>query len=189
MDPRRSRWLVGLRGAASYVLAWAIAGAAVGLVLIVILQDSGRRPERATALPPVREVSLEVAARHARCELRPLQPADALQHAQRGPQGAAARPGCYGRPLASRSLGGALRRGTVLIQYRSDLDAAVVADLRTAQRGLPRATIVAPAARASRFLIQAVSSRRLLGCPRVSPSTLDALRLFRGRFVGQRVTR
>ena len=192
MNPSRSRrprrW-AGLAGAASYVLAWVLAGAVVGLVLIVVLHDPDRRPSEAATLPPVREVSLEVAARHARCELRPLGPADALQHAQRAPPGAAARTGFYERPLASRALGGALRRGTVLIQYRSDLGTAVVAQLRTAQRALPKATIVAPAAPTSRFVILAAGSRRLLGCPRAGRSTLDALRLFRGRFVGERATR
>lgn len=182
LSPRRRRGV--LRGPVGYVLGWVVAGvvlAAVGLVAVG--HDGG--PDGVN-LPPVREVALSAAVRHARCELRALRPVDELSRAQHSSRTRPAAGGAYDRPIASDALGGALRHGVIVVEYRGDLDAGFISQLRTAQRALPAATIVAPAARRSRYAIVATTARRMLGCPRVGPRTLDALRLFRGRFVGER---
>ena len=49
---------------------------------------------------------------------------------------------------------------------------------------IPAGTILAPNGTRMPYALAVTAYRRLLGCPRVTPATLDAVQLFRGRFVG-----
>ena len=49
---------------------------------------------------------------------------------------------------------------------------------------MPEGTIVAPNDTGMRFELAVVAYRRLLGCPRFTAQALDAVQLFRGRYLG-----
>ncbi|MBW3652295.1 MAG: DUF3105 domain-containing protein, partial [Actinobacteria bacterium] len=100
-----------------------------------------------------------------------------------GGRAAPAAPGFYESPLPRSALVGALRRGIVVISYRPELSQEQRALLRAVHMALPRGTIVVPNARMS-FVVAVTAWRRLLGCRRTGRDTLDAVRLFQGRFVG-----
>jgi hypothetical protein len=61
--------------------------------------------------------------------------------------------------------------------------------ISTVQQAVPKGTIVAPNATGMRFALAVTAYHHLLGCPRYSPRVLDAVRLFRGRFLGSRPSR
>jgi len=148
------------------------------VLAVVLLRDA---PDD-VALPPVIETRLERAAASARCELRG---ARAANPPVAGPaRGAPAAPGVYDEPLPVPRLIGALRAGTIVIQYRSDLPDALRDDLERVQAALPRGTVVAPSATRMRYAVAVTAWQRLLGCPRFGRRSIDAVRLFRGRFVG-----
>ena len=134
-------------------------------------------------LPPVRQVDLVQAARVAGCRLEragrtPLNPpvAGAVDVAP-------AAPGIYERPPDSERVVGALRRGYIAIHYRPGLDDDLVDALGEIQRTVPEGTLLVPNDTMS-YEVAATAWRRLLGCPRFSRQAVDALRLFRGRFLG-----
>jgi len=179
--PRRILGPAGRRALLGYAFAWAAAGALVAGLLLAALagRDGG---EGTVALPPVRETELVRAAERAGCELRRGSGGDE-QPPVDGPRGAPARPGSYDRPLPVPALVGALARGTVVISHRPDLPPERRALLEALQRAVPDGTIVAPNPR-MRFLVAISAWRRRLGCRALDARTLDALRLFRGRFLG-----
>jgi hypothetical protein len=72
----------------------------------------------------------------------------------------------------------------VVIQFREGLDGERLEALKTLQAAVPTGTIVTPNATGMRFELAVTAYRRLLGCPRFSDQALDAVQLFRGRFLG-----
>lgn len=174
-----SRRSAGRRALLLYIVAWAVAGSAIALGIVAVV--SGGDDE--VALPPVRQIELGQAARDAGCELH----AGAVGHAGElpvdGPPARAAPAGYYEEATSERSLVGALRRGLVVIHYRRELPAEGRDLLRTVHSAVPEGTIVVPDDR-MRFALAATAWQRLLSCPRLDLKTLDALQLFRGRFLG-----
>jgi Protein of unknown function (DUF3105) len=162
-----------------YIGGWLMGAAVLAVVVLVLL--SGRDDD--VALPPIQETELSSAATRAGCVLR-----SGANDASVPPvNGTAADPvaaGVYDEPPDPAAIVGALRRGTIVINYRPDeLPDDVVDALRTLQEAVPRATVVAPNVE-MRFVVAVTAWRHLLGCRRVSDRTLDAVRLFSGRFVG-----
>lgn len=135
------------------------------------------------SLPPVRQTELREAAVAAGCELREDRPGLRLAPPVVGPRASAARPGVYSRPIATRALVGAIRTGTIVILYRPPLPEDRVEQLEEIQQAVPGGTIVAPS-RGMRYGLAVTAWRRLLGCRRFDGRTIDAVRLFRGRFIG-----
>jgi hypothetical protein len=130
----------------------------------------------------VRETRLTDAAGQSRCELRT---GAALNPPADGPAGGRpARPGFYDTPVASAQLGAAVRRGIIVIQYRAGLGDDGIDALKNLQTAFPNGTIVAPNATRMHFEVAVTAYRRLLGCRQFSPRVLDAIQLFRGRFLG-----
>jgi hypothetical protein len=165
-----------------YAVGWFLAvAAAVGLVVAVF----GREDANTVSVPPVQETELTEAAGQSRCELRSAAPGERLNPPVDGPTGAPkARPGFYDKPIASAQLTAAVRQGIVVIQFRSGLDGERLESLKTLQAAAPTGTIVAPNGTGMRFELAVIAYRRLLGCPRFTEEALDAVQLFRGRFVG-----
>lgn len=178
---RRSR-RTARRALTLYVAGWLAAGAivAAGLLLAVGSGDDGNAD---VSLPPVRQTELGVAAASAGCVLRagPSRRRDEPP-VDGGPAPPAAARYYESAPPTAR-LVGAMRHGVVVISYRPDVAQEHRDRLRALQRAVPEGTIVAPNA-GMRFAIAVTAWRRLLGCRRIGAGTLDALRLFRGRFVG-----
>lgn len=171
----------GRRALLLYVLAWlAAAAAAVGAVFAVFGGD-----DDLVSVPPVRETELTDAATSGRCELRVARTGERVNPPVDGPAGMrAAEPGYYDEPIAAASLTAAVRKGIIVIQFRHDLDGDARAALKVVQAAVPEGTIVAPNGTGMRFAVAVTAYRRLLGCPRFDAHTLDAIRLFRGRFLG-----
>lgn len=169
----------GSSGLWRYVAAWMIAGAVAVAGVLVLLgsrADHGSTPT--VAVPPLRQVSLGMAVRRARCTL-------ALRRAEAAPTGPrSARPGVFPAPIPLAVREAALRRGFIVIEYRRDLGPELVDQLRTIQKTVPTATVLAPAAGGARDALVVASAARELRCARVTPTSLDAMRLFRGRFLG-----
>jgi len=156
-----------------------VTGLVVALGILAIVRDG----EEQVTLPPVRETELGQAARDAGCELR----AGAVQRVGDppvvGPRARAAAPGFYEEAMSRPALVGAMRRGQVVVYYSRELPEGQRDLLKSVQRAVPEGTVVVPDDR-MRFALAVTAWRRLLGCPRVGPGTLDAIRLFRGRFLG-----
>ena len=76
-----------------------------------------------------------------------------------------------------------MREGVIVIQFRdvapSDLDL-----LRDVQEAVPDGTIVVRNDTGMPFVVAVTAYRRLLGCRTLNQSSVDAIQLFRGRFVG-----
>jgi len=157
-----------------------IAGLAVVGVASALLR-LGREEE--VNLPPLRQTELTEAAVAAGCELRGDRPADPRGPAVDGPKAAPAAPGVYLRPVNGRALVGAIRRGAIVIHYRPPLAGDRVEQLEKLQEAVPSGTIVTPD-RGLRYALAVTAWRRLLGCSRFGGGTIDAIRLFRGRFIG-----
>lgn len=164
---------------AAYVAAWLTATAIVAGLAIVLLGDDV--PDT-VSLPPIRETQLVDAARRAGCELRR---SDGGGRSDRGgsPAATAARPGFYEDPPDAASLDAALRRGVIVISFKSDLDPGRVDELRRVQEAAPNGTIVTPSSTMT-FEVAAAAYRRFLGCPRATDASIEATLLFRGRFLG-----
>ncbi len=176
-DPRNAR-----RAVIVYAAAWLIAvAAAVGLVSALVRGDG----DRTVKVPPVLETELARAASRSRCELRQASAGEQLNPPVDGPAGGRPAPaGFYEEPIAADALTSAVRRGTIVIQFRNGLADERVAELKTLQAAVPTGTIVAPNATGMQFELAVIAYRRLLGCPRFTPRALDAVQLFRGRFLG-----
>ena len=175
-DERRDRG-----GVVRYATAWLVGGAVVAALLVAVL---GGDPE--VSLPPVRETQLEDAARAARCELRRARARETLNPPVSGPRrGAPLRPGVYEDAERPEALVGALREGAIVVHYRADLPEERVEQLSELQLAVPDGTIVVPNRTRMRYQIAVTAWRHLLGCGRFTDATVDALRLFRGRFIGR----
>jgi hypothetical protein len=165
----------------TYAAAWLIAAAVIVGVLLTVLDSD--EPEE-VSLPPVRETELHDAAARAGCRLQRAADGERLNPPVLGGAAAApARPGFYDEPLDTESLLAAMREGVIVIHFRnvasSDLDL-----LRDFQHAVPDGTIVAPDNGQMPFAVAVTAYRRLLGCRDLSQSSVDAIQLFRGRFVG-----
>lgn len=168
-------------GVLRYVAMWLLGGALVATA-IVLAVGSGEDDVR---LPPVRETRLEEAATQARCQLRTVGPDDLLELPVAGASVAEPLPpGVYDDPPDPASVVAAIRRGTVVLHYTSRIRGDALDRLEDVQRAVPEGTIVAPAPASMPYELAATAWRRLLGCPRYSRKALDAVRLFRGRFIG-----
>lgn len=169
----------GRRALLAYISAWLLVGGVLAFAAVTLL-DGGDT----VTLPPVQETELASAAEKAGCELR--RGADAERLAQPPVDGLSSHPvaaGFYERMQKSTGLIGALRRGVIVIHYRPELAEEEVEALRTIQEAVPRGTIVVPN-RTMRYALAVTAWRRVLACKRTNGGTVDALRLFRGRYVG-----
>jgi Protein of unknown function (DUF3105) len=166
-----------------YAAAWLGAGALVVGALVLLVDPT---PEDDPArLPPVEQIRLERAARLARCDLRRGPGAARANPAADGVAARVpARPGRYATPLPADTLVAAMRRGIVVIQYRPGLADDDRERLGALQAVLPRGTIVAPNDTGMPYDVAVVAWRRVLGCRRFGGDAIDAVSLFRGRFVG-----
>jgi hypothetical protein len=180
--PRRPQEATSRRGLALYAAVWLVAAAAaVGLVFAVFGGDDAGT----VSVPPLRETELGTAAGQSRCVLRSADAGERLNPPVDGPAGGqAARGGFYDQPVPSAQLTAAVRRGIIVIQFREGLAGNDVDALKTLQEAAPDGTIVAPNGTRMPFEIAVVAYRRLLGCPRFTTEALDAVQLFRGRFIG-----
>jgi hypothetical protein len=176
-DTRASRGAVF-----TYAVAWLVAAAAaVGVVFAIFGSDDADT----VSVPPVRETELTDAAGQSRCELRTANAGEQLNPPVDGPAGGRpAPPGFYEEPIAAAELSAAVRHGIVVIQFREGLDGERLDALKTLQAAIPEGTIVAPNGTGMRFELAVTAYRRLLGCPRFNDQALDAVQLFRGRFLG-----
>jgi hypothetical protein len=180
-DMRRAR--EGSRLATlAYVTAWLVA-AAVVIGLLLALFDDGSPDE--VALPPVHQTELEQAARDAGCQLHRVSDGERVNPPVVGGIGAIpARPGVYEKSPGRSALVAALRNGVIVIEFRG-LDSEEVGLLRTVQEAIPTGTILTPNDTGMPFAVAVTSYRRVLGCPRLSRQSMEAIQLFRGRFVGR----
>lgn len=164
-----------------YAAAWFASAAAITVLVVLLLGGSG--PEE-VSLPPVQQTQLAAAARAARCTLVHAAPGERLNPAVDGPADAPAAPGVYKRPPPTAALVGAVRHGIVVIQVGSGVPDEAKDVLTDLQRAAPAGTIIMPAAPGMPFALAVTAYRRLLGCHAYTSGSLDAVRLFQGRFVG-----
>jgi Protein of unknown function (DUF3105) len=165
-----------------YVIAWAVAAAVVAVAAVLVLDRGG--PDT-VSLPPVEETELSRAARAAGCQLRRERRGERLNPPVSGAVGAApARAGVYEDAPATGSLVAALRHGVIVIHVRRELDGGQLDELRTIQAAAPNGTIVTPNETGMRFELGVTAYRRLLACNQVNDASIDALLLFRGRYLG-----
>ena len=164
-----------------YAVVWLVAAAVVVGVVFAIF---GGDDADTVSVPPVRETELVDAAGHGRCQVRTAAAGEQLNPPVDGPAGRPAAPGFYDKPVASALLTAAVRRGTIVIQFRAGLDDESLAPLKALQAAVPEGTIVAPNATGMKFQLAVVAYRRLLVCPRFTSRALDAVQLFRGRYLG-----
>jgi hypothetical protein len=164
------------RGLASYILAWLLAGTVVVAGAVLLLDRGARSSSGTVALPPVRETALTTAAHKAGC---------LVTRRPRGAVGLAlpARAGVYDRPLGATDREAALRRGLIVIEYRG-VDSRTVDELRTVQEAVPVGTLLAPSIPFADDELTVSAYRRRLSCHRMSSRAIDAVRLFRGRYLG-----
>ena len=180
--PRKRGARTSSRALLTYAAAWLVAAAAVvGLVFAVFGDDDGDT----VAVPPVRETELTDAAGRSRCVLTTARAGERVNPPVDGPaRGRSARAGFYEQPVATAQLTAAVRKGIIVIQFREGLDEKSVEALKILQSAVPEGTIVAPNGTGMHFELAVVAYRRLLGCPRFTDQALDAVQLFRGRFLG-----
>ena len=180
--PRRRGEASPGRAVLTYAVVWLVAvAAAVGVIFAIFGGDDADTVD----VPPVRETQLGDAVGRSRCVLRTAPPGAQLNPAVDGPAGGRpARAGFYDRPVPTAELTAAVRHGIVVIQFRPGLAGHVVNALKQLQEAVPEGTIVVPNDTGMRFELAVVAYRRLLGCPRFTAQALDAVQLFRGRFLG-----
>ena len=179
---RKARPAPGVGGYLAYLLGWLVAGTVTAFLAIALVHDDRSRTGPPEGPPAVRALALGDAMRHGDCRLR----------ASRPPAGAPrgrVRGGVFEAPLGSRTQVRARAGGMIVIEYREDLAEARVDDLEAVQRAAPTATIVAPARGDGGPALRASAYRRVLTCGRADGTAIDAVQLFRGRFVGIRARR
>ena len=168
------------RAIAGYASVCLAIGAVVAGIVIALVDER----DLETALPPVRETQLVKAVRAGGCELRRTPGRAPLGSSVPSTAAAPAQPRFYEQAPSSERLSAALRRGVIVISYRPGLDPVRVQQLRLLQMVIPTGTIVAPHAIAMVDDVAVAAYRRLLRCKRFTEATIDAIRLFRGRFIG-----
>lgn len=177
--------VTGGRGLIRYSLVWLVAGAAVALLAVLVIGSGGGEGDDYVTLPPVRFTELSSAADAGGCDLRVPALSRRANPAASGLRGAAAaRPGVYERPPDREALLAALRQGVVVIEYHPDLARDEIDRLEALQPAVPAGTVVTPSGTRTQDRVVATAWRRLLRCPEVSSASIDAIRLFRGRFIG-----
>lgn len=171
---------------AGAIARYAIACIAVGAVVagLVVAALGGTDADTEATLPPVGETQLVRAVQASGCELRKSDRGERLRPPVDGPRAAPAAPGFYEQAPPAARLTGALRAGVIVIFYRGDLDEERLEQLRLLQTVIPSGTLVAPDTSGMRYEVAVAAYRRLLGCDRFTDAAVDALRLFRGRYVG-----
>lgn len=165
-----------------YAIVCIAIGAAVAGLVVAIL--GGADSDTNATLPPVRETQLVKAVRAGDCELRRARAGQQLRPPVDGPRAASAAPGFYDDAPPAEQLTAALRRGVIVIYYREGVDDERLEQLRALQGVVPNGTIVVPDTSQMRYEIAVAAYRRLLGCERFTDAAIDAIRLFRGRYVG-----
>lgn len=167
---------------ARYAIVCVAIGAVVAGLVVAVL--GGKDDDTQADLPPVRQTQLVLAAHASGCELHRSDGSEQLKPPVDGPYAAPAAPGFYEEPPPTVRLTGALRTGVIVIFYREGLDEERLEQLRSLQTVIPSGTIVAPDTSGMRYEVAVAAYRRLLGCDRFTDAAIDALRLFRGRYVG-----
>ena len=162
------------RTLALYVAGWLAVGACAAVALMV---SSGRDSQQQAALPPVRQPELANAVQAGRCTVARARDAVAASVVP-------AKPGRYTAPPSATTLTAALRRGTVVILYRPGLDDDLRDQLQAIQSGMPAGTILTPSPGPMADDVAIAAYRRRLACPRLTASSIDAVRLFQGRYLG-----
>ena len=157
-----------------------IGGAATALAISLVRTTEHPTP----SLPPVRATELARAAASAGCGLRRGGQRASERPRVEGGRAVPTRPGTYDVEQPATGLVGAMRRGTIVIHYRPGVTDAELQRLTAVQRAVPAGTILAPE-RDMPYRVAVTAWRRLLGCDGLDARTLDAIRLFRGRYVGQ----
>jgi hypothetical protein len=169
-------------GLAGYVAAWLAAGAAIAAIAVGLTgpgQAPAPAPAGAAALPPVREAGLGAAMRHAGCRIRAAA-ASAPSVVVLAPRAGVSR-----TPLDAGRRAAGVRRGLIVVEYRRDVRDGAYAQLRRLQEVVPNGTVLAPNPRLAHDQVTVTAYRRQLRCPALARGgTLDALRLFRGRYLG-----
>lgn len=181
-DKHTRREVVRVAAIARYALVCVAIGAAVAGLVVALLSDPGSEADR--TLPPVRETQLVKAVEAGGCVLRRSSPGEQLRPPVDGPRARPAAPRFYDDAPPVEQLTAALRRGVIVIFYRGGLEGERLELLRALQTLVPRGTIVVPDTSGMRYSVAAAAYRRLLGCERFSNAAIDAIRLFRGRYVG-----
>jgi hypothetical protein len=165
-----------------YALLWVLAVAPV--VVVTGLLAGG--PDRVAAVDPV-----TLAARQAGCVVRmdaggaTADRLDVMQPPTFGPPSVPAAAGVYSRAPRTEAVVGSLRRGVVVLQYRSGTPRRTVDELRRLVVVAPFESIVTPDRTGMRYAVAATAWGRLLGCPRAGPYTLTAVRAFALRYRGR----
>jgi hypothetical protein len=162
-----------------YVLAWLVIGTAAALGAVTLLKDRKDLP----ALPPVRQTELTAAAAAAGCRLMHVR-TTGNPPAAGASDASPARPGTYTSPLRAEAIVAALRRGIVVVHYLPGVSDGLLRKLEAIQASVPRGTILAPSETTMPYELASTAYHRLLGCPRLTAAALDAVRLFRGRYLG-----
>lgn len=181
-DRPTRRGTVRVSAIARYALVClAIGAGAAGLVIAAL---GGGDPETDAPLPPVRETQLVKAVQAGGCELRRTRGREQLRPPVSGPPATPAAARFYEDPPPARQLTAALRRGVIVIFYREGVGDERIAQLRLLQTVIPSGTIVAPDTSGMPYEVAVAAYRRLLGCERFTDAAIDAIRLFRGRYVG-----
>ncbi len=164
-----------------YAAGWLVTGAVAALAIGVLL----RSDEDRVSLPPVRETDLEAAVRAAGCELREVRGSETFNPPVVGARlTAPMRGGIYEKPPHMDAIIAALRQGRIVMQYRRGVARTRIKQLQELQPAVPAATIVTVNESGMPYEVAATAWRRLLGCRRFTDRTLDAVRLFRGRYLG-----
>ena len=178
----RRRWRPG---PIAYAAAWLVGGAAVSIVIIALLGGSEDGPTNEPAVAPIAPADLDSAALRAACEVRRHTDSRPAEPPSGGPSGFPPPPAVYRAPLDRSAVVAALRRGRVVLQYRPGLSPDALEQLEGLHKTVPAGTIVTPNPRMT-AQVAITAWRRALLCPHFKPETLDAIRLFRGRFLGKR---
>ncbi len=169
------------RALLQYVAAWLVAGAIVAVLGLALLRG-GEAEE--VSLPPVRETKLEDAAMLAGCELRRDTEGRIEQPPVAGPPTETAiRPAIYTSLPSRAALIGALRRGIIVIHYRPSIGEEQIEELNRLHEAVPEGTIITPNPQMP-YEAAATAWQRLLGCRKFEQRAVDAIRLFRGRYIG-----
>lgn len=161
-------------GLLRYAAGWLLGGAVAALILLMVLENGEER-----VLPPLQQVEAGTAARAARCQMRSAALPD------RDPSRPVAA-GIYEEPVSEGGTLAALRRGLVVITYLPTLGEADRDRLVALQKVVPRGTVLAPAPTTVDGPVRVRASRVELRCPRADSRVVDAVRLFRGRYIGRR---
>jgi hypothetical protein len=141
-----------------FTALWLLAGAAIAVALIFALGATGGNAR----LPPLRLAVLERALDKSGCRVSPREAAPLLAGAQ-----------------------DALRRGKVVIRYAPALPVERVEQLELVRRRVPMATVLVQGSAMGATLVIVYAWHHELRCTEFTDASLDAIRLFRARYIGR----